>query len=52
MAFSEWLQSRPDMGQALETIHQNPGGALAPVPASRLPSLWVALNPGSSKEVC
>lgn len=51
MPFSDWLASRPDIDQALDTIHQNPGGALAPVPASRLPTLWVALTRSKSKQV-
>lgn len=51
MPFSDWLASRPDIGQALDAIQQNPGGALAPVPASRLPTLWVALTRSKSKQV-
>eukprot|EP00884_Botryococcus_braunii_P001844 jgi/Botrbrau1/11660/Bobra.168_2s0015.2 len=51
MTFSDWLSSRPDIGQGLDAIHQNPGGALAPVPASRLPTLWVALSRTESKQV-
>jgi hypothetical protein len=51
VSFSDWLASRPDIEQGLDAIHQNPGGALAPVPASRLPTLWVALSHRDSQQV-
>ena len=31
--FGDWLLARPDVTAAREAIHQNPAGALAPVPA-------------------
>lgn len=33
MTFEEWMMTRPDVIAAREAIHQNPAGALAPVPA-------------------
>lgn len=30
--FEEWMDSRPDLCQACHAIHQNPAGALAPLP--------------------
>lgn len=35
--FSEWLSTRPDLRSALETIHANPGAALAPLPIAKQP---------------
>lgn len=32
MTFAEWLAARPDVQAAREAIHQNPAGALAPLP--------------------
>lgn len=32
LTFEEWLAARPDIISAREAIHQNPAGALAPVP--------------------
>ena len=37
--------------QAREAIHQNPAGALAPVPMAHLPHLWLALDRQQSREV-
>ncbi len=37
--------------QAREAIHQNPAGALAPVPMAHLPHLWLALDRQTSREV-
>lgn len=39
------------MWQAREAIHQNPAGALAPVPMAHLPHLWLALDRQQSREV-
>jgi Inositol hexakisphosphate len=33
MTFTEWLTARPDIVAAREALHQNPAGALAPVPS-------------------
>lgn len=33
MTFNEWLTARPDIVAAREALHQNPAGALAPVPS-------------------
>jgi protein-tyrosine phosphatase len=33
LTFEEWLSARPDIAAARDAIHQNPAGALAPVPA-------------------
>jgi hypothetical protein len=33
MTFAEWLTARPDIVAAREALHQNPAGALAPVPS-------------------
>ena len=37
--FTEWMDARPDVVQACTGIHQNPAGALAPVPTAALPRL-------------
>ncbi len=33
MTFTEWLTARPDIVAAREALHQNPAGALAPIPS-------------------
>jgi len=38
MTFEEWLLTRTDISAAREAIHQNPAGALAPVPAPPEPT--------------
>jgi hypothetical protein len=37
-SFEDWLAARPDVVQAREALHQNPAGALAPVPAAFPPT--------------
>lgn len=44
MTFTEWLTARPDIVAAREALHQNPAGALAPVPA--VPQLTPAVTGG------
>lgn len=49
MTFAEWLLARPDVVAAREALHQNPAGALAPVPS--VPPLTPSLSiggPGSA----
>ncbi len=48
----EWMSARPDVVQAKEAIHQNPAGALAPVPLMGLPQLLERLGRQGSQEVC
>lgn len=48
--FSEWISSRPDLQQALASIHQNPVAALCPVPVTPLP-LGCSGTPTSYGEV-
>lgn len=47
----EWMSARPDVYQAKEAIHQNPAGALAPVPLMGLPLLLESLGRKNSQEV-
>ena len=42
MAFSQWVDSRPDLTSALEAIQINPAAALAALPITKLPSLYQA----------
>ncbi|KAK9839780.1 hypothetical protein WJX81_000925 [Elliptochloris bilobata] len=51
LSFRQWVASRPDIISAREAIHQNPAGALAPVPMAHLPHLWLALDRQQSREV-
>ncbi|KAK9804170.1 hypothetical protein WJX73_008272 [Symbiochloris irregularis] len=37
--FSEWMEARPDVVAASTGIHQNPAGALAPVPTAAMPRM-------------
>ncbi len=52
MCLQEWMSARPDVFQAKEAIHQNPAGALAPVPLMGLPQLLERLGRQGSQEVC
>eukprot|EP00197_Chlamydomonas_leiostraca_P007983 CAMPEP_0202863826 /NCGR_PEP_ID=MMETSP1391-20130828/4304_1 /ASSEMBLY_ACC=CAM_ASM_000867 /TAXON_ID=1034604 /ORGANISM="Chlamydomonas leiostraca, Strain SAG 11-49" /LENGTH=1425 /DNA_ID=CAMNT_0049543499 /DNA_START=116 /DNA_END=4393 /DNA_ORIENTATION=- len=45
-AFSAWVQSRPDLVAALQSLHQNPGAALQPLPVAKQP---VILEVGASE---
>ena len=45
------MSARPDVVQAKEAIHQNPAGALAPVPLMGLPQLLERLGRQGSQEV-
>lgn len=45
------MSARPDVFQAKEAIHQNPAGALAPVPLMGLPLLLENLGRQNSQEV-
>ena len=45
------MSARPDVVQAKEAIHQNPAGALAPVPLMGLPHLLERLGRQGSQEV-
>lgn len=45
------MLARPDVFQAKEAIHQNPAGALAPVPLMGLPQLLERLGRQGSQEV-
>ena len=45
------MSARPDVFQAKEAIHQNPAGALAPVPLMGLPLLLENLGRKNSQEV-
>lgn len=47
----EWMSARPDVFQAKEAIHQNPAGALAPVPLMGLPLLLENIGRQNSQEV-
>lgn len=47
----EWMSARPDVFQAKEAIHQNPAGALAPVPLMGLPLLLENMSRQNSQEV-
>lgn len=38
--FSAWLSSRPDLQQALQSIHVNPAAALAAVPVTAPPIMY------------
>jgi len=40
LTFAEWVAARPDVQSARESLHQNPAGALAPLPS--VPSLVAA----------
>lgn len=50
-ALQEWMSARPDVFQAKEAIHQNPAGALAPVPLMGLPLLLESFGRQNSQEV-
>ncbi|KAL3150044.1 hypothetical protein ABBQ38_013395 [Trebouxia sp. C0009 RCD-2024] len=50
-ASPEWMSARPDVYQAKEAIHQNPAGALAPVPLMGLPHLLENLGRKNSQEL-
>ena len=45
------MSARPDVFQAKEAIHQNPAGALAPVPLMGLPLLLENIGRQNSQEV-
>lgn len=45
------MSARPDVFQAKEAIHQNPAGALAPVPLMGLPLLLENMTRQNSQEV-
>ena len=45
------MSARPDVFQAKEAIHQNPAGALAPVPLMGLPLLLESFGRQNSQEV-
>ena len=45
------MSARPDVFQAKEAIHQNPAGALAPVPLMGLPLLLENMGRQNSQEV-
>lgn len=51
ITFKEWMSARPDVFQAKEAIHQNPAGALAPVPLMGLPLLLERMGRQGSQEV-
>lgn len=48
LTFEDWLSTRTDITTAVDGIHQNPAGALAPVPL--VPSISALFNPGEDLE--
>ena len=51
MTFQEWMAARPEILAARDALHQNPAGALAPVPPAHIPPLWLSTERHSSREV-
>lgn len=49
LTFEDWLSTRTDITTAVDGIHQNPAGALAPVPLG--PSVSVSFTPGDMRNV-
>ena len=48
MTFAEWLVARPDVIAAREALHQNPAGALTPVPSAPTSLNHICSNLNSS----
>lgn len=51
MTFQEWTAARPEILAARDVLHQNPAGALAPVPPAQISNPWVLTERHNSKEV-
>ena len=51
MTFQEWMAARPEILAARDALHQNPAGALAPVPPAHIPHLWLSAERHNSREV-
>lgn len=51
LTFEEWMAARPEVLAARDALHQNPAGALAPVPPAHAYLLWPAAERVNSREV-
>lgn len=51
LTFEEWMAGRPEIIAARDALHQNPAGALAPVPPANMPHMWLTTERHNSSEV-
>lgn len=51
LTFEEWTAARPEILAARDALHQNPAGALAPVPPAKMPHMWLSTERHNSSEV-
>ena len=51
LTFEEWTAGRPEILAARDALHQNPAGALAPLPPATTPHMWLSVERHNSREV-
>ena len=51
LTFEEWMAGRPEILAARDALHQNPAGALAPLPPAKMPHMWLSTERHNSSEV-